>query len=80
MINAGRQNWQIKVSLLILHEIQGESNNNDNNDDSDNDNDNDNNNHNNNICICVVPFPRDTKRCCLYYYPIRKLSQPPRLT
>ena len=26
---------------------------------------------NSNICICMVPFPKDRKCCCLYYYPIR---------
>ena len=35
---------------------------------------------NNNICICIAPLPKDTKRCCLYYYPVRKSSQSFRFT
>ena len=41
---------------------------------------NNNNNNNNNICICIAPLPKDTKRCCLYYYPVRKSSQSFRFT
>ena len=41
---------------------------------------NNNNNNNNNICICIAPLPKDTKRCCLYHYPVRKSSQSFRFT
>ena len=58
------------------------NNNNDNDNDNDNDidNDNDNDNDNNSNCICIAPFPKDTKHCCLYYYPVRKSSQSFRFT
>ena len=32
------------------------------------------------FCICIALFPRDIKRCCLYYYPVRKSSQSFRFT
>ena len=29
----------------------------------------------NNTCMCMAPLLEDTKGCCLYYHPIRKLSR-----
>ena len=35
----------------------------------------DNINNDNNICISIAPFPKDTKRCWLYHYHVRKSSK-----